>query len=194
MSSHSMSEFDAFGMCKLADAITTKNYTLQDTAILSDSEPAYFANSLELLKSIDFNSVDIITIAYGTNDFTSSKSLETVGDALRYSIDTIKSKYPNIDIVICTPTYRFWMDDNGDFLYDSNTREIGGVKLTDYIQLYKNIANEYGLHLIDNYNGSGINETNRGDCFSATDGTHPNETGRQMIAENIAKELYKYFG
>lgn len=194
MSSHSMSEYDAFGMLNLANAITTNVWDLQDNAILSDSEPAYFANSLELLKSIDFNSVDIVTIAYGTNDFTSAKSLATVEDALRNSIETIKNKYPNIDIVICSPTYRFWMDNNGNFLYDSNTREIGGAKLTEYIQLYKDIASEYGLCFIDNYNGSGICYDNRTECFPSTDGTHPNETGRQMIAENMAKELYKQFG
>ena len=51
-----------------------------------------------MLKSIDFNDIDIITIEYGTNDFTggvnidnpnNSKDTSTFLGALRYSIEKI---------------------------------------------------------------------------------------------------------
>lgn len=192
-------------MYRLADAIKSGNWNLQDDAIYNEEfGPTYFKTTLELLKSIDFNSVDIITIAYGTNDFTGKNAISssdsydiaTFEGALRYSIETIQSAYPHIDIVVCTPIYRFWMDkeNNYEYLYDSNTHEINGQKLTDFVQSVKNIADEYNLLCIDNYYDSGICYDNRTECFSSTDGTHPNEKGRQMIAENMAKELYKYFG
>ena len=202
MSEHSIQNFDAFGMRNLADAITTGDFTIQDAAIeasgTATSEatgklPTYFANSLALLKSIDFNNVDIITIAYGTNDFTSSKSLNDVEAALRESIEAISEKYPNTEIVICSPIYRCWLDSEGNFINDSETKSYGGVMLSDYVELYGEIANEYGLLFIDNYNGSGISADNWSSCFSGTDGTHPNASARQMIAENIAKELSNYF-
>ena len=194
MSENSTAKYEPFGMKNLADAITTGDWTTQNAVINSGNAPVAYKRCLPTLQSIDFNNVDIITIAYGTNDFKNGKSLEEVGDALRYSIETISKKYPNIQIVLCTPVYRFWLDDNGNFVEDSTTKEINGIKLTDYIELYKNIADEYNLFVIDNYNYSGINAANRNECFTGTDTTHPNETGRQMIAENMAKELYNYFG
>ena len=56
------------------------------------------------------------------------------------------------------------------------------------------IAREYGLFYIDNYNGNVINETNRDICFSETDGTHPLVPGLKLIAENVSKELICKFG
>ncbi len=194
MSEHSTEKYNAFSMEKLADAITTGNFDLRDGIVAGGTAPVAFTRCLNTLKSIDFRTVDIITIAYGTNDFKNGKSLEEVEAAARYSIETVKNKYPNIEIVLCTPVYRYWIDENGDFLEDSNTKEINGIKLTQYVQLYQKLGEEYGLAVIDNYNGSGINAQNRADCFDGADTTHPNEAGRQLIAENMAKELTAYFG
>ena len=99
-----------------------------------------------------------------------------------------------MEIVVCTPTYRFWMDGEGGYLYDSDSCELGGRKLTDYVQALKEFSSEYELFCIDNYSGSGICYDNREECFSGKDGTHPNENGRQLIAKYMAQELYKKFG
>ena len=195
--------WDYFSMYRLADAIATGDWSLQDDAINYSDRTSYAETPLALLKSIDFNDVDAITIAYGTNDFTGKNAIDdvtnkyntdTFAGALRYSIERIQSAYPNIEIILCTPTYRFWMDSDGAFIDDSSTRIINGSKLTDFVQKTRDVANEYGLTVIDNYYGCGIDNSNRTECFPSKDGTHPNETGRKMIAEYMAKELYKQFG
>ena len=193
MASH-LASHDAFSMYRLAEAITSKDYTLQKNTLANYSLDSQFSRTVSMLENIDFTNVDIITIAYGTNDFTGGNSISAVESALRYSIETIQNTYPNIDIVICSPTYRFWMDEQGNFTTDSNTKEIGGIKLTDYIQLYSDIADEYGIYMIDNYNDLDINETTRTKYFYGADGTHQNEAGRKLIAEHMAKELYEAFG
>ena len=111
-------------------------------------------------------------------------------EALRHSIETISNAYPNIKIVLCTPIYRFWMDENGEFLEDSDTYVKSTYKLTDFVQWIKGVGSEYNLYVIDNYNDSGINSTNREVLY---DGTHPNEIGIKMIAENMTKKLYEKF-
>lgn len=205
MSKHPTETYDAFCMYNLADSVANNDWTLQDTALNYEgwTAPKLYDQTLKRLKSIDFSEVDIITIAYGTNDFTSKKVLDnlnnaydttTFAGALRYSIDTISAAYPHIEIVICTPIYRFWMDEDGNFLYDSDTYELNGQKLTNFVQQTKDVASEYSLFLIDNYNGTGIVKDNRTDYFPKTSGVHPNAAGRKKIAENIAKELYKQFG
>lgn len=193
MASH-LASHDAFSMYRLADAITSKDYALQKNTLANYSLPAHFSTAISMLENLDFENVDIITIAYGTNDFTGGNSISQVEAALKYSIETIQNAYPNIDIVICSPTYRFWMDEEGNFIDDSNTREIGGVKITDYIQLYGDIADEYGICMIDNYNDIDINKSTRTKYFYGADGAHQNEAGRKLIADHMAKELYEAFG
>ncbi len=202
MSEHSLLHFDRFGMYRIADAVTSRDFSLQDESFsyepIGEALPDYFSKGLATLKSIDFSKVDIATIAYGTNDFTAEQPLESedkydtgsFGGALRYSIEKLQNAYPHINLVICSQTYRLWRK-GGEFISDSNTRTCGENKLIDFVAKTKEIAEEYGLYYIDNYNGSGISYETRNECFSDTDGTHPIEHGRRLIAANLAKELEK---
>lgn len=192
--------WDAFSMYRLADAISNNDWTLQDTAVSETGwgMPSYFTEALNLLKSIDFSKVDIITIAYGTNDFASGVLLDSAANdkdttrfagALRYSIETLLNTYPQLKIFVCTPIYRFWLDDGGEFLNDSDTKIYDGQKLTDFVAKVKEVAEEYHIPYIDNYN-IGMNKYNRSLYFPITDGTHPLPTGGNLMAAHIVKELF----
>ena len=197
--------FDVFGMYRLADAVASGDFSSQEAAFdaepIEEPLPDYFDEALKTLEGIDFSRVDIVTIAYGTNDYTAKQPLDSedkydinsYGGALRYSIEKLKGAYPNLNIVICSQTYRFWRE-NGIPVSDSNTRVEKGNKLTDFVKKTEEIAMEYGLFYIDNYNGNVINESNRDICFSETDGTHPLVPGLKLIAENMARELTEKFG
>ena len=206
MSVHSLPHFDKFCMYRIADAVTTRDFTPQKDALefipSGEALPAYFKESSRLLQSIDFSGVDIATIAYGTNDFTASRPLEgagrydftSYGGALRYSLERLMKAFPNMSIVLCSQTYRFWRDETGEVTGDSDDRAISKIYLPEFVQKTREIADEYGLYYIDNYQGSGINKETRDLCFSATDGTHPLPYGRKLIAKNIAENLIKRFG
>lgn len=198
MSYHPDPDFDAFSMTRLADAITTGDFTLQEKAVNNPSSagvPDYFAEGLTTMKELDFSKVNIITIAFGTNDWN-GVVLEGSGDktfagALRYSIETILTTYPHIKIFVCAPTYRFWMDANGTFTEDSDTK-LGGTSLTlvDIVEKAREVAKECKVPFIDNYYDLGINKFNRHYYFSGADGTHHNLNGRKLIAEHIASCLF----
>lgn len=202
MSNHWATTYNAFSMCNLADAIVTGNWTTQNNAIAdtsSNAVPSYFAEALEILKGLDFEDVDIVTIAYGTNDFTNGDVLENANNlydvesysgALRHSVETLLTTYPHLKIFICSQTYRFWIDDSNVFTEDSDTKvNTNNVKLTDFVEKTKEIAEEYHLPYINNYD-IGMNKFNRSRYFSATDGTHPIITGCHLIAEHMANELF----
>lgn len=208
MSNHWASTYNAFCMCNLVDAIVSKNWTSQDTAITDTSNnavPSYFSERLGILKGLDFSKVDIVTIAYGTNDFTSGDALDDEGNAynkesfagaLRYSIEKLLTAYPNLKIFVCSQSYRFWMDDSYTFTEDSDTYEnANGLKLTDFVAKTEEIAKEYHLPYIDNYFGLGFNKFNRTAYFTnslgvISDGTHPNGVGCHLIAEHMANEMF----
>ena len=196
MSAHSRSEFDAFSMYRLAYAIANNDFSVQDAvnvASIADM-PSYFTETRALLKSIDFSKVDIVTIAYGTNDFDSNVVLNgndnnTFNGALKYSIETLLTAFPNLQIVLLGQTYRYWYN-NGIISYDSDNHEnSNGNKLTDFVKATNDIANSMHLPFIDNYN-IGINQFNRLNYYNENDGVHHNENGSKLIAEHIVKELY----
>lgn len=202
MGKHVYSNYDAFGMYNIADAITSGDFTLQDQAIADTSATlplqSNFPDALAVLKSIDFSKVDIITIAYGTNDFgggltldneNNSQDTNTMAGALRYSIEKILTAFPQLKIFICSPTYRFWMDGNNEFVDDSDTHISNGKKLTDFVESQRDISTMYHLPFIDNYYDLGINKFNRTQYFSGADSTHQNQVGRDLIAENMASKL-----
>ena len=199
MSKHS-TNWDAFSMYNLANSIADNNYSMQDSIdITATGLPKYFKETRTLLKSIDWLKVDIVTIAYGTNDFTAGVNLDsdinksdttTFAGALRYSIEKLLGKYPHLKIFICTPTYRFWIGSQNEFIEDSDTKVMNGVKLTDFVAKVKEVAKEYHLTSIDNYYELGINKFNRSKWFPVNDGTHHNPDGGVLLAEHIAKELF----
>ena len=201
MSAHN-TNWDAFSMYRLAEAIATGDFSVQDAVDVSSvSEmPSYFIETRNLLKSIKWNDVDIITIAYGTNDFTAGVDIDsetniydttTFAGALRYSIEKLLGTYPHLKIFVCGQTYRFWMDSSNVFIDDSDTRtNTNGVKLTDFVQKTKDVSNEYHLKFIDNYYDLGINKHNRSHWFPSNDGTHHNPLGGKLMAEHMANELY----
>ena len=199
MSTHADSNYNPFSMCNLADAIASGDWSAQEAGASASGMPAYFAETVAMLKSIDFTTIDIITIAYGTNDWNNSTPLDNGGntnktyfaDALRYSIETILTAFPNLKVFICTPIYRFFMDSQGNFVDDSNTHvnSTTNTKLTDFVNKTVAVASEYQVPCINNYE-IGMNKYTRTYYFYSYDGTHPKPTGNQLIADNIANKIF----
>lgn len=192
MSGH-YAPWSSFSMYKLADAITSGDFTEQEASAVHSEAPDYFVEIVNLLKSIDFSTVDIITINYGVNDFTGGQALasdtfnfDTYEGSLKYSIEKILAKYPNIRIVLVTPCWSYWLE-NGSYSTDSDTHTIGGRKLTAFVDKCKEVAKDYHLPVVDTYNELGVNKFN---CSHySTDGIHPTEEGRKAIAKLMSKVI-----
>ena len=210
-SGQEIDRWQAFSMFRLADEIVKEatddtKWNIQDNAISNTSwsdKPAYFENSLERLKGIDFSKVDIITIAYGTNDYTGGNAIDdvtnsyntdTFAGALRHSLKKIMTKYPNVKILLCTPTYRLWFNSDGTVESDSDSRDYAGTgSLIGYVEKTKDIAKEYKVLCIDNYYELGINRFNALNFFTVQDGTHHNSVGRKVLGEKIGANLLSFF-
>ena len=202
MAARTSADWDAFSMYRLAYAIANNDFSLQNAVDIDNvpGMPLYFKDTLALLETIDFDEIDIITIAYGTNDFTGEVLIDndnnlvdtgTFKGALRYSLQQIMTAYPHIKIFVCGQTYRFWLDGNNNFLYDSDTHENGNNdKLTDFVEATKAVSEAYHIPFIDNYYELGINYYNRSYYFPTNDGTHQNYHGAKLIADHIKHELF----
>jgi lysophospholipase L1-like esterase len=184
-----------FSMVGIVDALESGDWTNQDT--YASSIGAMVAKRLEVLKSIDFDEVDIVTIEYGTNEYgytqddaTDPYNTNTYGGAIRYCVEKLLSLYPQIKICFFTPIYRYFSS-SGD---DSDTHEHPTMhgKLTDNVATMKMVANEYKLPCIDMYYTGGINKYNWSHYLNE-DGTHPNSDGRKLLGCRYAGELNRLF-
>lgn len=203
--------WQSFSMFRLSDEIVKENddptkWNLQDAAVNNEkwnNKPTYFDNTLSVLKGIDFNLVDFITIAYGTNDYTGGNLIDdesnplntdTFSGALRYSLEKIMAKYKHLKILICTPTYRLWFNPDGSVESDSDTKDYASTgTLIDYVEAEKEVAKEFKIPVLDNYFGLGINKYNALEFFTIADGTHHTDIGRKKMGEKIGSALITQF-
>lgn len=174
------------------DPTDDSKWNLQDATLSAEVFPDAFKDSVDKIKAIDFNNVDVMTIGFGTNDFT--KQADMTGDdvhsysyALDSSIKKLKEKYPNMEIVLITPIYRYWKNKDGSFLEDSDVREVNGNKLTDFVKTCETVAKENDVKVINNYDL--INFETKDTYFNDNDSTHQNVLGRKLLAETLVEQL-----
>lgn len=186
MAQHPTSYWDAFSMYRLADSIASGDWSLQETALTDGGSnlPDYFPSTVAMLETIDWTEIDIITIGYGTNDFTGNITEQDFKDALSDSIETILTAYPNLKILVVSPMYRWYDNDDSDTHTNSNND-----KLTDFCDWCKEEAELYHVPYVDTYTTLGINSINKLVYFFSTDGTHPNVNGRWLRANRISAKL-----
>ena len=189
MSVHPTAGYAPFSMWALADAVASGDYSSQDEQ--APNGPDYFPEQLALLKSINFNNVDMIVIHYGTNDFAANVTIDNTSDnddtatlcgALRYSLRKLMTAFPKIRIFVSVPIYRKWDSTGAETYTNSN-----GKKLLDFCEALAGVASEFNLPVIDGYKSLGVNTIN--DAAFSADGTHLNQHGRRAFGELIGGKL-----
>ena len=190
---------DSINLVMLADAIAYKDFSVQLYDITSNNfKLDYFEPTIRELAEVDFEKVEILFIEHGINDFSAGRPIDneenpldvyTYAGALRYSIEKIQSAYPDIRIVLVTPLYCYFQV-NGERALDSETSDFGYGPLENYVEAELQVAEEYGLSVIDNYHSLGINSENIDEY--AVDGIHLNEKGRALLANALADYVKDY--
>ena len=115
----------------------------------------------------------------------------TVCGALRYAIKRISSKYPHIKILVTTPVFRTFFDNENNYSVAeySDTKDWGGGTLLQYAEAIKKACADMKVSCLDLYNESGLNEVTRLHYYPHNDGTHPNEKGRKLIGTLISGKI-----
>lgn len=138
------------------------------------------------ISELNFNNVDFVTIAYGTNDWNFGNSIDTVKTSLRYCLDKLLTAYPHLKIYVFTPIYRFNLGDNNE---DSDTyvNTTSGLKLHEICTAIVEETKTFNIPCKNMYYESNINKYTKTLYFNGTDGTHPNSKGYALMADKIGK-------
>ncbi len=197
MAAHSEPGRDAFSFYRLADAIATGDWSLQDANVSSLAAELVIRRYNDL-KAVDWENVDVVTIAFGTMDINGQVAIDDPADpvstatlmgALRYSLNRILTAYPHLKVMIVTPTYRYFIDEG------KSCEELlfGGHRYEEYIDGIITVARQYNLPYVDLYRTLGFNSITRSYYYDSNDGAHPNMKGRTRMGERIANAILLEF-
>jgi lysophospholipase L1-like esterase len=183
-------------MYALADAICDRDFSYQDEQLNFNVTTIGFTENLTLLKSIDFNNVDMITIAYGTNDYTGGSFLGertefdvfSVCGALKYAIKRIQTTYPHIKILVITPIWRYFGEIGSEEYVDSDTHNPNGTgTLRDFADAIISASKLMRVPVLESYSNLSISQYN---CTNLmVDKTHLNDAGRKLYGELISGKI-----
>lgn len=200
---HPHSAYDSFSLTKLVDAIVTRNFSEQDAAIQEDRNytPAFKAH-YDHLKTIDFNAIDLVSILIGTNDYMGNhagvvslgeptdNTRETFYGAINYLISSLQENYPQLELVLITPTWRMNHEEFGGQSAEiqPNARE---NYLIDFVDVLNERGDYYNIPTLDLYRTSGLTEENHATFFE--DHVHPNSQGFELIGNTISHFLIETY-
>lgn len=185
---------DSLSLVGLIKSIGADDFGVQQDARIRESMTEYFEEVIDGLETIDFAGVELVVIQHGLNDYYSGVPIDNEDDpydeytfagALRTSISILQAKYPDVRIVLATPTYTWYMQEE----LTCEEFDVGYGILEDYVEAEAEVAGEFSVELIDLYHDFFPHEKWSDWELYTTDGLHPNEAGRAMIAERIAEYL-----
>lgn len=185
---------DSLSMAALSLAIGYEDFGPQQTVASKENGTEYFEETVDRLEEIDFHKVETLIIGYGTNDYNGGTPIEnpenlydtyTYAGALRFSLEALQKNYPHLRIILLAPTYSW-------FLAKKETCEewnSGYGYLEDYVDAVFRVAEEFQVEVVDLYHDFYPHEKWEDYARYTTDGLHPNEKGRELIAGKLAEYL-----
>ena len=113
---------ESFSLYWLMIAIRDNQFGNQEVSLTRmENKPSYFNETFELLRTIDYDTLDMIILSYGINDYlkghiTTDVNNETnpssVYGGLISSINIIQKMYPHIKIIVNRPTYASYTEED----------------------------------------------------------------------------------
>ena len=195
--------YNQLAMYKIADTIASGNYSGITNAVNWLAANAADDNTPQLnrLTAIDFTTVDMVTIFYGTNDWSSgentlvysgSTDVLSLPGAMNYSLNSLLTAYPNLKVVFITPTFRY-SGATGDGDSDIYANSLG-LFLSGFCTSIETTANANHIPCLNLYKTGMFHKWNHS-LYFGTDGVHPNTAGYAQLGQRIAgfiTSLFKY--
>ena len=156
--------------------------------------------TLGTLESVDLNNIDVVILAFGTNDRLESVPIGNNTDdetnfngALKLSIQRLQSANPKIKVILASQPYSYNRDGEGGY-FSEDAPNLSGHVISDYVKAMKDVADKYHVHFIDNYTNAGINNFNKYFYFHTDDRVHgKQETFVPLLANRYINKLNQIY-
>ena len=165
--------------------------------VFGEELPAGAKEAYDILTTIDLNDVDIVTVMYDATDYllghemyddANDTNIQQFTGNLEAGIELLHSQYPNLRIIVLSPTYAYAINENGNYV-SSDMYTYGWDVLSTYsIKEYTTCARQQ-VSFVDNLYGT-ITEANAEEYL--TDNLHLNVEGRKLVAQRFWDALNYY--
>ena len=193
-----MDAYCLYWLVNLAAGVPLDGYYNDAAEALGDNTPPEAEEVVNTLKTLDFNTIDTVAIMYDATDYLMGNAMynddnptdptQFTGN-LEASIEVLQHLYPQIRIIVMSPTYAYAIDEDGNYvssdIYIYNDRDV----LSTYVIKECYSANLHSVSFMDNLYGS-ITEDNAKEYL--TDNLHLNVKGRKLIAKRFEYFLNYY--
>lgn len=155
-------------------------------------------NAYEKITNQDFSNYNLVTLAYGINDYALSNSpLGEIGSLdnsiignMEKSIRHILTSNPLISIIVITPLNYYGVG-SASTMYAKNHRNNAGYTLLEMTNKFIELCNKYSIPVINQLEESPINIINYNSALG--DGLHPNNNGYLMLSKFLAGKINNYY-
>lgn len=154
----------------------------------------------DICHNVDLDKTDVLIINCGMNDYllgrpcyvdpteTNNNNLNNMGIALGKALVLLRERFPNMQIIVASPTMILVPDENGNLVgADKVNKGYGGYG--EYISGLAGMAQMNCVTFVDNYLLDNFNPDSY-DGYLQDNGLYPNEKGRQLVADHIVENLY----
>ena len=193
-----MDAYCLYWLVNLAAGVPLDGYYNDAAEALGDKTPPEAEEVVNTLKTLDFNTIDTVAIMYDATDYLMGNAMynddnptdptQFTGN-LEASLEVLQRLYPQIRIIVMSPTYAYAIDEDGNYvssdIYIYNGRDV----LSTYVIKECYSANLHSVSFMDNLYGS-ITEDNAKEYL--TDNLHLNVKGRKLIAKRFEYFLNYY--
>jgi lysophospholipase L1-like esterase len=181
---------------------TENNYGVSGTRLANNvtNSGADDTNAMSIRYTSMTNDADIVFVCAGTNDYGSAFSItgahtapfgaftdranSTFYGALHVLYKGLIEKYFGKTIIIITPPHRAGIGDSSS--NDLSLNPVTNKNLRDYVNAIREVAEFYGLYVLDLYKELNINPNiTLNKTTYMPDTLHPNAAGHQLIANAI---------
>jgi hypothetical protein len=155
-------------------AYTTQLARLLDAELLNQGVGGHVFDVDSFDSGLAFDA-DVVTIAYGTNDWNGGKTVAEIQNNVRLYLEKVKGRYPLADIFVLGPIWRTI----GDEVRDGGTLWDFSEVILETARGFENVRCLDGLALVPHQE------------HLVPDGTHPNDEGFLHYALNLYRAMKK---
>lgn len=185
----------------------TNNWTLTNLGVggtgyldkaNSDTDRGWY-----VARHTDFSTYNLVTLAYGINDWKANLNLGTIADdptvetpstilqAMKATIEAIVASNPHCKIIVILPLncmgYNFnYGDESINYALGYTGFDKTGT-LESFVGKLIEVCNYYGIQYIDQTHYSIVNRKNITACL--TDGVHPNAKTHELLAHELCRKI-----
>lgn len=192
-----MDAYTFYWLVTLASAGANSNYYDSAIKALGSAAPPEAQEVYDTLMNLDLNTVDVVVIMYDATDYLLGHEMYSDQNAtdiqqftgnLEAGLGILQENYPNIRIIVMSPTYAFAVDNDGNYV-SSDIFTYGQDVLSTYVIKQYASASRNSVTFLDHLYGT-ITEDNADEYL--TDNLHLNVEGRNLVADRFLYALNYY--